>query len=550
MPWLEVNLDVKQSEAENSSAELENAGALAVTLQNQDADQVLEPGVGETPLWQHVRVTGLFATDTDRQELLLRLLARGIVQRPDQVQFSDLADQQWERCWMERFQPMCFGRRLWVYPGNIEPPEDHDIILRLDPGLAFGTGTHATTALCLRWLDAARLDGMTVVDYGCGSGILAIAAAILGADKVIAVDNDPQALTATMDNAARNGVAELIETMTPGQFRSSNANLVLANILSQPLIELAPVLSACLSEGGQLVLSGILENQADEVEEAYSASVQWQEKSIEQGWVRLFGTKGMGEQYLEKHADKDREYHALIADQYEQVVNEPRAYPNELLFKPIDRMLPAAGKSMLDLGCGTGQMLRRYSSRYGEITGVDHSAEMLAVAAQRLDHCQRGKTRLVQSDLVEFLTTDTGQYDLVSIVGCLHHLHPGQLGPVVQMAARRLAPGGKMLIAEPLLQANMQPPAPVRRWNEKATTALPGYSNPVEEPDEAPIDEQKMLEVIQDSGLHCIAESRGWELFPRHLPASLFDRIKMKSLHRRYGGSGYVRVLLLERNHD
>jgi ribosomal protein L11 methyltransferase len=291
MPWLEVNLEVGQSETDQASAALESADALAVTLQNPGEGEILEPGVGETPFWLRVRVTGLFAAEVDQQQLLLQLLSLGIVERPDQMLFSELADQQWERSWMDRFEPMQFGSRLWIYPSTVEPPDNDDIILRLDPGLAFGTGTHPTTALCLAWLDSAALTGRTVVDYGCGSGILAIAAALLGAGKVIAVDNDPQALSATRENAARNNVGGKIETLAPEVFDCRNADVVLANILSRPLIDLAPLLTGCLVNDGNIVLSGILEDQAGSVQVAYSNAIQWHETNIQQGWVCLFGTK-------------------------------------------------------------------------------------------------------------------------------------------------------------------------------------------------------------------------------------------------------------------
>lgn len=258
----------------------------------------------------------------------------------------------------------------------------------------------------------------------------------------------------------------------------------------------------------------------------------------------------MNEQTLEHHAGKDRIYHAVIAGEYEQVVNEPRAFANDLLFRPIDRMLPASGAAMLDLGCGTGQMLRRYGDRFERATGVDHSAEMLVVAEQSLDRGQLTKTRLLRSDLLQFLAAEPDRYDLVSIVGCLHHLHPEVLDRVILQATKRLAPGGRMLLAEPLLQDNMQPPGAIRRWNQKAMACLPEYSSLAEEPDEAPIDETRMMAAIKNAGLHIMVESRGWEMFPRHLPASLFDRFRMRVLHRRYGASGYVCALLLQRQHD
>ena len=451
---------------------------------------------------------------------------------------------------MDLFHPMQFGKRLWIYPNNIEPPDSDDVFLRLDPGLAFGTGTHPTTALCLHWLDNAEISGSSVVDYGCGSGILAIAAALLGAEKVVAVDNDPQALLATRENALRNGVSEKIETMTPEVFYARGVDLVLANILSGPLIELAPVLAGCLSSGGRIVLSGILEDQAGSVQAAYEAQIIWQTTKIEDGWVRLAGTMNMNNQILQQHANKDRTYHAVIAGEYEKVVNEPRAYPNHLLFQPLDRLLPDSGGSMLDLGCGTGQMLRRHMSRYTKITGVDHSPEMLAIARQSLTEKQLSKTQLIQSDLLGFLGEDKGSYDLVSIVGCLHHLHPDELESVVQHAAMRLAADGKMLLAEPLMQENMEPPEAIRQWNLATLDRLPEYSNIIEEPDEAPIDEARMHEVIKNARLCIVEETRGWELFPRHLPASFIDRIRMRNLHRKYGAGGYVRAMLLELNYD
>jgi ribosomal protein L11 methyltransferase len=186
---------------------------------------------------------------------------------------------------------MCFGENLWVIPGDHPLPPKAAHVLRLDPGLAFGTGTHPTTRLCLEWVDGHDFSGETVVDYGCGSGVLGIAAAIKGAKRVIAVDNDPQAIGATLDNAGRNGVAGRIEAMAPGEITDADADVVLANILAAPLTDLAPVLTTMLRPGGALVLSGILAEQAQEVAAAYQPYTGQMTVAPDEGWVRLAGQK-------------------------------------------------------------------------------------------------------------------------------------------------------------------------------------------------------------------------------------------------------------------
>jgi ribosomal protein L11 methyltransferase len=213
------------------------------------------------------------------------------VDRPQQVNFRKFEDQQWERVWMDRFKPMRFGADLWIVPGDAQIPASALYALRLDPGLAFGTGTHPTTHLCLEWMDGHDFNSQRVVDYGCGSGVLGITAAIKGAETVICVDNDPQALTATTDNAQRNDVQNKVEVRSPEQFKQQQADVVLANILAGPLVELAPRLSATLRPGGSLVLSGILEAQAEEVENAYATDFPGLKKKVLDGWVLLTGTK-------------------------------------------------------------------------------------------------------------------------------------------------------------------------------------------------------------------------------------------------------------------
>lgn len=289
MPWLELSVRVTRDSAPLVEKLLQNEPVLALTLTDDADDPVLEPAIGETPLWPGVCVTALFEAGTPIEPLARLVSLVPGVDRPQQVTFRILEDQQWERLWLDRFGPMQFGENLWVVPGDIPPPGDAAHIVRLDPGLAFGTGTHPTTRLCLEWLDSQDLHGQTVVDYGCGSGVLGIAAAVMGASAVIAVDNDPQALTATLDNAGRNAVAERIRAAAPGELEVSGVDVLLANILAAPLIELAPVLAGMLKPGGELVLSGILREQAKEVEAAYAPFAPVMERGVADGWVRLAG---------------------------------------------------------------------------------------------------------------------------------------------------------------------------------------------------------------------------------------------------------------------
>ncbi|MEO8010906.1 MAG: 50S ribosomal protein L11 methyltransferase, partial [Dokdonella sp.] len=270
MPWLELSLTLPADQQAHVEDALEDIGALAVTLLDADADTsnenaILEPAIGETPLWSLVVLNALFDAGTDRSGLLHVLAELLPDLAPDRIVFRDVADQDWTRVWMDQFKPMRFGRRVWIYPWNIEPPADIDtVVVRLDPGLAFGTGTHPTTALCLEWLDGLELNDKTVIDYGCGSGILAMAAAALGAREVIAIDNDPQALAASADNAQRNGIADRIKLAAPDGAAIEPADVLVANILAGPLHELAPRFAASLKPGGALALSGILHGQHDE----------------------------------------------------------------------------------------------------------------------------------------------------------------------------------------------------------------------------------------------------------------------------------------------
>jgi ribosomal protein L11 methyltransferase len=291
MPWLELSVRVSRQNAGLVETLLQNEPVLAVTLTDDADDPVLEPGVGETPLWPSVCVTALFEEKTESAPLALMLSLVPGIDRPQQVSFRKVEDQQWERVWLDRFQPMRFGSDLWIIPGEQAIPSGATYVIRLDPGLAFGTGTHPTTRLCLQWIDSHDFTGLSVVDFGCGSGVLGIAAAIKGADSISCVDNDPQALIATQDNATRNHVAGNLSVAAPEQFQQQQADVVIANILAGPLVYLAPTLLTSVRSGGSLVLSGILEDQADEVESAYAEHLADIKRTIDDGWVLLEGRK-------------------------------------------------------------------------------------------------------------------------------------------------------------------------------------------------------------------------------------------------------------------
>ena len=289
MSWLELSVQVSRQNAPLVESLLQNQPVLALTLTDDADDPVLEPGVGETPLWPSVCVTALFDGDTPIESLARLLSLVPGIDRPQQVSFRKFEDQQWERVWLDRFKPMKFGSGLWIVPGDQQAPTEATHVLRLDPGLAFGTGTHPTTRLCLQWMGAHDFRGQSVVDFGCGSGVLGIVAAIKGAVDVIGVDNDPQALLATADNAGRNNVAKKVSVLGPSQYKPEPVDVVLANILAGPLIELAPLLMASLRPGGWLVLSGLLENQIEEVTAAYAPGFDELIITTDEGWVSIHG---------------------------------------------------------------------------------------------------------------------------------------------------------------------------------------------------------------------------------------------------------------------
>ena len=291
MSWLQLRLAITPDQAEPMEDLLLGLGAVSVTFMDAEDQPIFEPDLGTTPLWQNTHLLALFEADVERQGLLeqLQLLWK---QSPPEYQFEDIADQDWERSWMDNFQPMRFGQRLWIVPSWHEAPEPEAVNLLLDPGLAFGTGTHPTTALCLEWLDGQQLHDLQVIDFGCGSGILAIAALLLGAQRVTATDIDPQALEASRDNAQRNQLAdERLPLYLPEDMPSEPADLLVANILAGPLVSLAPQLTALVKPGGRLALSGILAEQTDEILAAYDTDFELDPVAEKDGWIRVSGVR-------------------------------------------------------------------------------------------------------------------------------------------------------------------------------------------------------------------------------------------------------------------
>ena len=287
---LAVTLDLDGLDAETAEDACFAAGALAITYTDTRDDPILEPAPGEFRLWPAPRLQATFAGDTDPDRLAAALCAALDIERR-RLTLELLTDRPWEREWLKDFQPMQFGGRLWVCPTHAEVTQPGAVVVRLDPGLAFGTGTHPTTALCLEWLDSHAPVGLQAIDYGCGSGILALAALKLGASRVWCHDIDPQALTATLDNARGNDLETGIECVAEASQLPRSVELVLANILSGPLCELAPALMAHLRPGGCIVLAGLLAEQADEVTAAYAPWCDLRVFGSRDGWVCLAGER-------------------------------------------------------------------------------------------------------------------------------------------------------------------------------------------------------------------------------------------------------------------
>jgi len=289
MAWIQFIFSSTPDGADPLSDRLSECGASAVTFQDNADQAIYEPEIGSTPLWQATNVIALFEADSDTDSIIVQLTQLMAPTALPKFRIEAVEDKDWIREWMDNFHPMCFGEKLWICPSWRQPPQPDAINILLDPGLAFGTGTHPTTALCLNWLDQADVKDKTVIDYGCGSGILAIAAALLGAKKVIGIDIDPQALEATQANAIRNGVQ--IDTYLPEACPDITADLVIANILAGPLQTLAPTLVKLSKPKADIVLSGILDSQAQAVSDTYQAWFDMQVPTQKDEWIRLAGKR-------------------------------------------------------------------------------------------------------------------------------------------------------------------------------------------------------------------------------------------------------------------
>ncbi|MDD5579241.1 MAG: 50S ribosomal protein L11 methyltransferase [Methylobacter sp.] len=291
MAWHQISVITDENTAPELADYFSDLGAVSVTYMDAVDQPVYEPAIGETKIWRSTQVIALYELDSEPALIKTLVDTRFDDALLHNWRQEELADQEWERAWMEYYQPMKFADKLWVCPTDQGRSEPGTVCLTLDPGLAFGTGTHPTTALCLHWLASHDLTGKTVIDYGCGSGILAVAAILLGAKEVHAVDIDPQALTATADNALKNHVQDKIKCFLPEQFSPFQANVVLANILAKPLIDLSEQICSLLVPGGQMVLSGILFEQSESVMSAYKQNIDFERPVQQEEWIRLEGIR-------------------------------------------------------------------------------------------------------------------------------------------------------------------------------------------------------------------------------------------------------------------
>jgi ribosomal protein L11 methyltransferase len=292
--WLQLKIATTAEHVQLISEALHAAGAQAVTLQDSADQPLYEPAPGATPLWHQTTVMGLFADNSDINQIIQQLQKSCGVELLTDWQVEKLGDQKWEMAWMENFHAMRFGTHLWICPSWESVTDPDAIVINLDPGLAFGTGTHVTTALCLEWLDEHFISNKQVIDYGCGSGILSIAAVKLGAQHVWAVDNDPQAIQATQENAEKNSVTDRLSICLPDALPVLEADILIANILANPLLELASHFALLVRTGGYIVLSGILAEQQQSVLQAYQPWFDIKSIKQSQDWLRLEGTRKAG----------------------------------------------------------------------------------------------------------------------------------------------------------------------------------------------------------------------------------------------------------------
>ncbi len=296
MNWIQVKAEIKPEQIEALEEGLLASGAVAVTMQDGADQPILEPDLGTMPVWDKTTLTALFEQDSDMEHIqrvaedVFKIYAPTVAFPPLQVDI--LENEDWTRKWIENFKPISCGERLWICPSWCDPPNPKAVNLLLDPGLAFGTGTHPTTFLCLEWLDKQDLRGKTVIDFGCGSGILGIAALLLGAERVIAIDIDPQALTATKDNAKRNHLSEdALECYLPADCPEFKTDILIANILAQPLYSLRDHLTTLCKDSAQIALSGILKEQAQDLNAHYQQRFEMNSPEFQEDWSRLTGKK-------------------------------------------------------------------------------------------------------------------------------------------------------------------------------------------------------------------------------------------------------------------
>ena len=292
MPWQQLKIQLHSDQIHALEPRLLANAAISISYLDAENQAIFQLEPGSTPLWDNSYLLCLFDETADLEALLKWLKQHPAVINKRLLQVEVLADQDWERSWMQDFKAMQFGNRLWICPSWQSPPDSDSINIMLDPGLAFGSGSHATTSMCLQWLAQAPLEGSEVIDYGCGSGVLAIAAALLGANRVYGVDNDPQAIVATLDNSHRNNIDDAVLTAClPEALPPLQVDILVANILAEPLLQLAEKFSILLKPGGKIVLSGLLPEQADTMLNTYDRWFAMDTPVLEREWVRLSGTR-------------------------------------------------------------------------------------------------------------------------------------------------------------------------------------------------------------------------------------------------------------------
>ncbi|CAM2894422.1 50S ribosomal protein L11 methyltransferase [Acinetobacter celticus] len=297
MKWLQIHITVDQAQVDYTETLLSSLGAVSVTLDDAENQELLEPLPGETPLWNKVIVTGIYAQEDDEEIDVVALETFIKAQMPEAPLRSEfMEDQEWERTWMDAYEPIQIAEKYWIVPQWMEAPEPDAVNIKLDPGLAFGTGNHASTFLCLQWLGKTDVKDKIVIDYGCGSGILGVAALLLGAKKVYATDIDPQAVHATQQNAELNGVLDNLYVGLPEEFnetfKNQKADVFVANILASPLMVLAPEFSTLIKSEGEFALAGVIKEQVDDVSAVYSEFFDILDvEEREEYWCRISGKR-------------------------------------------------------------------------------------------------------------------------------------------------------------------------------------------------------------------------------------------------------------------